>query len=1609
MDVTAWLEGLGLGQHAGSFAANRVTAEVLPSLTDEDLKALGVAALGDRRRLLSAIGALGKTTEGATNRKDGLAAQIEQWPSILALPLREYEEETHPVLKLWHACDVVELLLRFMVMVGVAEAADGGELPEETARELWDRIEQPTLGKWRGMAEALAKVQTPQPPVVPEWRGYLREVLVPLLDGAARPRTVESSFSQLRNHLAHGAGVTRAAASRLMGLWQPRVEDALGKASWLNDVSLVVTDGSGGAGQLRGPTTTPSPLALPPAQPLPTTTGQRDAISLVREDRVLMLWPLALYGEPRSADREPMAIGESPQVYTRRGEVQLEYTPLGSDGACQAVGEETALEAFKRVFRLETRRAEATALGYSVRGFEQEVRRDSERLIGRHEEIETLVRIIRETEQGVIWISGRPGGGKSYLVSRVASVLLDEEQEGRHVLPYRFKVGDDRCSRDAFLQFAIERLEALSGERNRETAEEERQREKGRPLDRLTDLLASGKRGRGIVFVLDGLDEVAERDPDFAKEVPLVLRGRGVLWVCAGRSERGLPEAFGRAGAIEPFAGGLPRMSEGDIRTMLLEKIGPLRKRLLRGDREARDRVVNPFVERVAKNAEGLPIYVKYVVGDVLSGKVSPESPNQLPPSLAKYHEELLRRCSVGDLQQVMTPLAATLAVAKEPLTAEELAALLVRRNLLRGGEEAVEKVRQALSAIGTMVSLAPDPDGGEGYTLWHHSLREHMLTSPQTTEAVATARTALSSAAAAALLESSSYELAWHRALGSGRTVKDLLEASELRAVADWRYLIRQGVAHLVDEGRTAEAIDLLTSPDHFHLRPIGYVEDTIRLGRPTESLRTRYRESLISQCKVIAGASPDGSDRRRLLGGLTELIWEAERTIGTFWLMQPAAAGIQVLVDSIDLQVGASEQTEAAAEACRAVATIGVLGASLEPEERHRWSHKALLLLDRIGRVGSPGVNHFRRVAEVCENAARHNCPGHLGDGAAVDWTTKALEARSHCLAAAPQDSAVFAECADSVRALIAAHRGPGADARVAHWSDYLLARLAAFASCALAVHARVSRSTAAASGSVELASFPTVVTQALRCGATGSLRVTMDGEARGVYFRDGNILFCSSTNPQESLSAILRKSESVRADQLDVLEAQVCPGRPLFAVLAESGLVNRDLLKRTAQEKIVAILGEVLSTARGTYEFAMDVLPQAAPPPTGPTDQVLLAAVRRVPESAFAARLVTRDVVLTPAADPAPLVSTVPEDVWVLLDSLDGRKTLGQACAVSGVGEQDGTRTACALLLLGAIRKDDAAPSIRVGDSASLSPLAEAYEAMAAFLESVRKPGGRYLRRRAVWIRETIRAGHPGLYGNLRRLAEEYLRMADEVDASKLERLIVSCEHLAAAGETPALGASPVRDSLEHAVWACETAAAIEKRRPGGAAAARTWFRRAVTAQRRVVAEAPRIWLEQVQLLWGLHHGAMAEVDAALERDSRDAEAARALAHEVVDLAESLVAEEPERDPELCLVPQARSMQLLATLDTREGSGVWLRRAAGAWHRLAARHSSGRYACREAQALARTGSQEETFTALGFAVELGYDNAEEALGEPDFGAIREHPRFRQLVEEMRRRRQP
>ena len=74
MNIVVWLRSLGLGKYEAVFRENEIDETVLPNLTAEDLKELGITALGNRRKLLDAIAALRTDASAKTASVDAATA-----------------------------------------------------------------------------------------------------------------------------------------------------------------------------------------------------------------------------------------------------------------------------------------------------------------------------------------------------------------------------------------------------------------------------------------------------------------------------------------------------------------------------------------------------------------------------------------------------------------------------------------------------------------------------------------------------------------------------------------------------------------------------------------------------------------------------------------------------------------------------------------------------------------------------------------------------------------------------------------------------------------------------------------------------------------------------------------------------------------------------------------------------------------------------------------------------------------------------------------------------------------------------------------------------------------------------------------------------------------------------------------------------------------------------------------------------------------------------------------------------------------------------------------------------------------------------------------------
>ena len=132
MDVAAWLRGLGLEQYEQVFRDNAINGAVLPKLTADDLRDMGVTAVGPRRVLLEAIAALRGDAELPPHGRLGDGADAALSPAPRAVSPRAQAERR-------------QLTVMFVDLVG--STALSADLDPEEMREVLRAYQNAVAGE----------------------------------------------------------------------------------------------------------------------------------------------------------------------------------------------------------------------------------------------------------------------------------------------------------------------------------------------------------------------------------------------------------------------------------------------------------------------------------------------------------------------------------------------------------------------------------------------------------------------------------------------------------------------------------------------------------------------------------------------------------------------------------------------------------------------------------------------------------------------------------------------------------------------------------------------------------------------------------------------------------------------------------------------------------------------------------------------------------------------------------------------------------------------------------------------------------------------------------------------------------------------------------------------------------------------------------------------------------------------------------------------------------------------------------------------------------------------------------------------------------------------
>jgi hypothetical protein len=104
MDLGSWLRSLGLARYEAAFRENEIDEAILPKLTAEDLREIGVTAVGHRRVLLDAIAALRGETPPKEENAPSAATEPANKPNPVSGRLPEAERRQLTVM----FCDLVD-------------------------------------------------------------------------------------------------------------------------------------------------------------------------------------------------------------------------------------------------------------------------------------------------------------------------------------------------------------------------------------------------------------------------------------------------------------------------------------------------------------------------------------------------------------------------------------------------------------------------------------------------------------------------------------------------------------------------------------------------------------------------------------------------------------------------------------------------------------------------------------------------------------------------------------------------------------------------------------------------------------------------------------------------------------------------------------------------------------------------------------------------------------------------------------------------------------------------------------------------------------------------------------------------------------------------------------------------------------------------------------------------------------------------------------------------------------------------------------------------------------------------------------------------------------
>lgn len=229
---------------------------------------------------------------------------------------------------------------------------------------------------------------------------------------------------------------------------------------------------------------------------------------------------------------------------------------------------------------------------------------------------------------------------------------------------------------------------------------------------------------------------------------------------------------------------------------------------------------------------------------------------------------------------------------------------------------------------------------------------------------------------------------------------------------------------------------------------------------------------------------------------------------------------------------------------------------------------------------------------------------------------------------------------------------------------------------------------------SGQLSQKPFLAVLRRILREGSTGTLMVSRGDEIRRFLFVHGELRTAKSSQPDHRIGIFLKSWGHISEEQLQwALNVQKETGKPLYAILVESGNLTSSQSDSEAKRLMEMIVFSTLTWSDGVFHFQSSPDPDVDPDVafTLSAAAVILEGIRRMPESDRFLQLLgdTSKVpvlVRDPSQDPAVVLTPEVAYFFHLIAGLGGETPLSVLIERAPFPPKSAAKTLYALIYSG-----------------------------------------------------------------------------------------------------------------------------------------------------------------------------------------------------------------------------------------------------------------------------------------------------------------------------------